>query len=84
MRLALCKWLALVSFVLFIGFTQFANPVVAATSNPAPALIDDAAQAITEDTVKLAEPGLRGQHPKGHGVVWAKFSVEPSSLSALI
>ncbi|UBF26686.1 catalase family protein [Kovacikia minuta CCNUW1] len=76
MRLAFCKWLALVSLVLFIGFTQFANPAVAATSDSATGLIDDAAQVITETVAKSAEPGLRGQHPKGHGDVWAEFTVE--------
>ncbi len=42
------------------------------------------------DTEKLAElnkqlrqPGLRGQHPKSHGVVWAEFTVEPNLPSDL-
>jgi hypothetical protein len=78
MRLALCKWLALVSFVLFIGLTQFTNPAVAATNSPTPALVDHAAQSITEDVKKSAEPGLHGQHPKSHGLVWAEFTVEPN------
>lgn len=77
MRLALCKWLALVSFVLFIGLTQFVNPAFAATSSSATALIDHAAQEITEDVKKSAEPGLHGQHSKSHGLVWAEFTVEP-------
>lgn len=76
MRLVLCKWLALVSFVIFIGLTQFVNPAVAATSSSETALIDNAAQEITKTVAKAAEPGLRGQHPKGHGVVWAEFTVE--------
>jgi catalase len=78
MRLALCKWLALVSLVMLIGLIQFVNPAFAATSGSAPALSNDAAaDKITEISKKLAEPGLRGQHPKGHGVVWAEFTVEP-------
>lgn len=76
MRLVLCKWLALVSFVMFVGLTQFVNPAVAATSSSETALIDHAAEEITETVAKSAEPGLRGQHPKGHGVVWAEFTVE--------
>lgn len=78
MRLVLCKWLALFSLLMFIGLIQLANPAFAATSGSAPALSNDtAADKITEISKKLAEPGLRGQHPKGHGVVWAEFTVEP-------
>lgn len=76
MHLALCKWLVLVSFAMFIGLTQFTNAAVAVTSGSTAPLIDKAAQEITEDVTKSAAPGLRGQHPKGHGVVWAEFTIE--------
>lgn len=78
MRLALGKWLALVSIVTLIGLSQMANPAFAATSSLASGLSNDAAaHEITEISKTLAEPGLRGQHPKGHGVVWAEFTVGP-------
>ena len=79
MRLARCKWLALVSLAIIIGLIQFTNPAFAVTSSSTTALSDDAAtQKVTEISKKIAEPGLRGQHPKGHGVVWAEFTVEPN------
>ncbi len=78
MRLAPCKWLALVSFAVFIGLIQFTNPAFAATSTTTALSNDTAAHEITEVSKKLAEPRLRGQHPKGHGVVWAEFTVEPN------
>ena len=79
MRLALCKWFALVSLIVFIGLTQFANPTYAAVGgSTAKPSNDEAAERITVISKKLEEPGLRGQHSKGHGVVWAEFTVEPS------
>ncbi|MGV0025592.1 catalase family protein [Phormidesmis priestleyi] len=79
MRLAPCKWFALVSFVIFMGLMQFANPAFAANSNSTvDPNVESAANVITEVSKKLEEPGLRGQHPKGHGVVWAEFTVEPN------
>lgn len=78
MRLALCKWLALIGFVMFIGLIPFANPAVAATSTATVLSDNAAADVITKNIEKSAEPGLRGQHPKAHGVVWAEFTVEPN------
>jgi catalase len=75
MRLSLHKWLTLVSFIVFIGLIQFTNPAFAATHSST-ASSDDAAHEITENIKESAEPGLRGQHSKGHGVVWAEFTVE--------
>lgn len=33
---------------------------------------------LVELNKRLRKPGLRGQHPRSHGVVWAEFTVEPN------
>jgi catalase len=78
MRLSLRKGLALVSLAIFLCLTPIVNPAFAANHSAAPLSTEDAASVITEISKKLQEPGLRGQHPKGHGVVWAEFTVEPN------
>ncbi len=79
MRLAPCKWFVIVSFVIFMGLMQFANPAFAANSrSTVDPSVESAANVITKISKKLEEPGLRGQHSKGHGVVWAEFTIEPN------
>ena len=55
MRLALCKWLALVSFVIFIGLIQLPNPAHAQASDP-PCI--HGMRVIGEQSVYLSHMGL--------------------------
>jgi hypothetical protein len=71
------KWFAPIIFVILLNLIPLANPAFANNSSTADS-VESAANLITEISKKLEEPGLRGQHPKGHGVVWAEFTVEPN------
>jgi hypothetical protein len=62
--------------ILLISLIFIATPAFAQTSA---AKLDEATaiNKIVEISKQLQAPKLRGQHPKGHGTVWAEFTVAP-------
>lgn len=64
--------------IVFIGSIQLLSPAYA---EGVPATNLDEANSIAkivDISKQLQAPGLRGQHPKSHGTVWAEFTVAPN------
>ncbi|WNZ23312.1 catalase family protein [Leptolyngbya sp. NK1-12] len=70
------RWSTLL-IICLVAVLLFAQPAFAQASSVAEPDQSAAISKIVEISKQSQPPKLRGQHPKGHGTVWAEFTVAP-------
>ena len=78
LRRMFLTYLLIICFSLLQIYPAFAQDVSTANLDESTSIVK-----IVDISKQLQAPGLRGQHPKGHGVVWAELTVAPDLPESL-